>query len=131
MMDTISMTLTNFFAVASRHAEWVAERRTVAATNIANANTPRYKAQAVGSFADELSRIESGSGGWFSTAGAGGAGAGADRNGEERGSPAYHSGNNVSLDNELMTAGAVARDQMLNAGLTKAFNRLITLSARS
>lgn len=123
MMDTISMTLTNFFAVASRHAEWVAERRTVAATNIANANTPRYKAQAVGSFADELSRIESGSGGWLSTAGA-------DRNGEERGSPAYHSGNNVSLDNELMTAGAVARDQMLNAGLTKAFNRLITLSAR-
>lgn len=123
MMDTISMTLTNFFAVASRHAEWIAERRTVAATNIANANTPGYKAQAVGSFADELSRIDSGSGGWLSIAGA-------DRNGEERGSPVYHSGNNVSLDNELMTAGAVARDQMLNAGLTKAFNRLITLSAR-
>lgn len=123
------MMLTNFFAVASRHAEWIAERRTVAATNIANANTPRYKAQAVGSFADELSLIDSGSGGWLSIAGARGAGAGADRNGEER-SPAYHSGNNVSLDNELMTAGAVARDQMLNAGLTKAFNRLITLSAR-
>lgn len=126
MMDTISMTLTNFFAVASRHAEWIAERRTVAATNIANANTPGYKAQAVGSFADEFSRIDSGPGGWLSISGARGAGA----EDEERGSRAYHSGNNVSLDEELVTAGAVARDQMLNAGLTKAFNRLITLSAR-
>ncbi len=127
MMDTISMTLTNFFAVASRHAEWIAERRTVAATNIANANTPGYKAQAVGSFADEFSRIDSGPGGWLSISGAG---AGGGRDAEERGSPAYHSGNNVSLDEELVTAGAVARDQMLNAGLTKAFNRLISLSAR-
>lgn len=127
MMDTISMTLMNFFAVASRHAAWIAERRTVAATNIANANTPGYKAQAVGSFSDELRRIDSGAGGWLSISGVRD---NAGREDQVRGSPAYHSGNNVSLDNELVTAGAVARDQMLNAGLTKAFNRLISLSAR-
>ncbi len=42
----------------------------------------------------------------------------------------YHSGNNVSIDREMLKASAVSREQNLNSGLMKAFNRLIAMSTR-
>ncbi|MCJ8520862.1 flagellar basal-body rod protein FlgB [Pseudorhizobium tarimense] len=38
------------FALASRQAEWLSVRQEVVATNIANANTPKYRAQDVSPF---------------------------------------------------------------------------------
>lgn len=119
------MMLSNFFAVASRHSEWLAERRTAIASNIANANVPGYRTQSVSSFAQELDRTDVANGGWLSL--------GMQNPGAERSDTSlvsYQSGNDVSIDNELMDAGSVAREQLLNAGLTKAFNRLIALSMR-
>jgi flagellar basal-body rod protein FlgB len=38
------------FALASRQAEWLSVRQEVVATNIANANTPKYRAKDVSPF---------------------------------------------------------------------------------
>ncbi|MEZ5899376.1 MAG: flagellar basal body protein [Hyphomicrobiaceae bacterium] len=119
------MMLSNFFSVASRHSDWLAEKRTAIASNIANANVPGYRTQSIGSFAQELDRADVGNDGWLSL---GRPTPGAET--AKSGSVSYRSGNDVSIDNELMEAGAVTREQMLNAGLTKAFNRLIALSMR-
>lgn len=121
----------NFLSVASQHAEWASVRRTVIATNIANANTPGYKARDAEAFAiDGLQAPPS-----MQTSHAGHLGAGdtgphlVSSNSSAPGGE-YQSGNNVSLDRELMKAGSVSREQNLNAGLMKAFNRLIALSTR-
>jgi len=131
MMDKMSMTLTNFYMVASRHSEWLAARRTAIASNIANANTPGYRAQVPGSFGEVLSEhgIRGGPGPSLGVA-AHGLRAPLVRDPDSRNGPSYHSGNNVSLDDELIDASAVSREQTLNAALTKAFNRLVSLSTR-
>jgi flagellar basal-body rod protein FlgB len=126
------MALLNFYSVASRHAEWASIRRSVIASNIANANTPAYKSQDVEAFS--LTKMEPaidqkvtqpnhlrypmpGAGFLISAEIA--------QAGDE-----YHSGNNVSVDRELIKVGTVSREQNLNAGLMKAFNRLIAMSTR-
>ena len=125
------MAILNFFDVASRHAEWAAHRRTVIASNVANANTPGYKSRDVEAFTlegvsqgAELNRSHPAH---FQTPDA----SRVLTSGNFAGSTdEYHSGNNVSLDRELLKASAVSREQSLNSGLMKAFNRLIQLSAR-
>lgn len=126
-----NMAPVNFIAAASQHAEWASIRRTVIAANVANTNTPGYKAKDVEAFSLEPS-----------IAGA----TLAQSHPAHFGSPEtsryvvstnfsdatdeYHSGNNVSIDRELMKASSVSREQSLNAGLLKAFNRLIAMSSR-
>ncbi|MBY0226775.1 MAG: flagellar basal body protein [Hyphomicrobium sp.] len=121
----------NFFNVASRHAEWASVRRTVVATNIANVNTPGYKARDVEKFSIESAQFAPGLAATrpehFSL----------ERSTNtqvsstfDAGRQEYHSGNNISLDRELSKLGSTSREQNLNAGLMKAFNRLISLSTR-
>ncbi len=121
----------NFFSIASRHAEWAAVRRSVVASNIANANTSGYKARDVEEFVVEpmqqATALETSHPGHVGQAGATAVLASSTF---DAGGAAYHSGNNVSLDRELMKAGSLSREQNLNAGLMKAFNRLIALSTR-
>ncbi len=119
------------FSIASRHAEWASIRRAVVASNIANANTPGYKSRDVEEFSIEpmqsAPRLATSHVSHFDHAEASPylVSSAFDEGGQE-----YHSGNNVSLDRELMKAGSVGREQNLNAGLMKAFNRLIALSTR-
>ena len=126
------MPLYNIYSVASRHAEWAATRRSVIASNIANANTPGYKSQNIDDFSlaafeplidQKLTqpnhlRFPGGVPGFLVRQEVAEAG-------EE-----YHSGNNVSVDRELIKVSGVSREQNLNAGLLKAFNRLIAMSTR-
>jgi flagellar basal-body rod protein FlgB len=125
------MTPLNFYNVASRHAEWASVRRTVIAANIANSNTPGYKARDVEQFSIEptqsMPSLETSHPGHFGLDAASTALVSSNFDAERQ---SYHSGNNVSLDRELSKAGSTSREQNLNAGLMKAFNRLISLSTR-
>jgi flagellar basal-body rod protein FlgB len=42
-----------------------------------------------------------------------------------------HSGNSVSIEEQMMKSGEVSRDQALNSGVVKAFNRMLALSVKA
>ncbi len=116
----------NLFDVASRHMTWLAERQSVTAANIANADTPGYRTREVNAFSsylegpsvalaatspmhlslpqNELRAAGTRAGtGWSST----------------------HSGNNVSIEKELMTASSSSRMMNIDASITRSFHRML------
>ena len=56
---------------------------------------------------------------------------GARRGVQKSGAGKSHSGNAVSLEQELMKAGEVTRDYSLNDGIVKAFHRMFMASAKA
>jgi len=110
---------------------WLAERQSVTAANIANANTPEYRAKSVQSFSSYLEgptlqltatstmhmalppgearpvEITAGNS-WASS----------------------HSGNNVSIENELMTASSSSRMMNMDTGALRSFQRMLMLSVK-
>ncbi|WP_105370642.1 flagellar basal body rod protein FlgB [Neorhizobium huautlense] len=118
------------FEMASRQAEWLSVRQEVVAGNIANANTPKYKAKDVSPFdavleqtyvpmarthashfaanniSDEVEIKES------------------ELN-EEIG--VQESGNTVSLSDELSKTGEIKRQYELSTGLVKSFHSMMLM----
>jgi flagellar basal-body rod protein FlgB len=119
------------FELASRHMTWLSERQAVTASNIANADTPGYRARNVQSFSSFLEgpnlqlaatspqhmnlppgearpvEITSGNS-WASS----------------------HSGNNVSIENELMTASSSSRMMNMDTAAVRSFHRMLMLSVK-
>jgi flagellar basal-body rod protein FlgB len=113
------------FSLASLNARWLSVRHALVAENIANANTPKYRAKDVAPFETVMQ----------STALAMArtnplhlTNAGTDDMGVEivsgTGWETTHSGNNVSLEAELLKAGENRRQFALDAGIVKTFHRL-------
>ncbi len=119
------------FKIISRHNQWLAVRQAAIAGNIANANTPGFRAQDVQPFemAVEEARLAMA----------------ATRPGHLDSGPALApstelrreaqwetslSGNNVTLEQELLKAGEVNRAFRLNTSIAKAFHRMILTSSR-
>ena len=120
------------FDIVSRHNNWLAVRQTAVAGNIANANTPGFRAQDVQPFemAVEQARLA------MAATQPGHLSSGppdAPATGVARENPweITHSGNNVSLEQELLKAGEVNRAYRLNTSLAKAFHRMILTSSRA
>ena len=119
------------FNIVSRHNTWLAVRQTAIGSNIANANTPGFRAQDVQPFemAVEQARL---------ALAATQPGHLAARPQEapaielRREEPweVTHSANNVSLEQELLKAGEVNRAFRLNTSVAKAFHRMIMTSAK-
>jgi flagellar basal-body rod protein FlgB len=120
----------DIFHLASRHADWVAQRRSVVATNIANANTPGHRAADIAPFAEVLGASEAAlqrTDSRHMTA----------QSAPQRHEPhsgeaagAQHSGNTVDLEQEMMKAGDVTRSHLLNAAIVKAFHRMSLASVK-
>ena len=119
------------FNIVSRHNNWLAVRQTAVAGNIANANTPGFRAQDVQPFevAVEQARLAMAATqpGHLSS---GPPDAPATEVRRENPWEVTHSGNNVSLEQELLKAGEVNRAFRLNTSLAKAFHRMILTSSR-
>jgi flagellar basal-body rod protein FlgB len=115
----------DLFSLASLNARWVAARHAVTAENIANANTPHYRAKDVAPFETVLqstgldmvrtSPMHMASTGETDVAARIVAGESWDRT---------HSGNNVSLEAELLKAGDNRKQFALDMGVVKSFHRL-------
>ena len=119
------------FNIISRHSQWLAVRQNAIAGNIANANTPGFRAQDVQPFemAVEQARLAmAATQPGHQTAGPAGAPATELRRGEPW--EVTYSGNNVSLEQELLKAGEVNRAFRLNTSVAKVFHRLILSSSR-
>lgn len=119
------------FNLAHRHSDWLAVRQSVVAQNVANANTPGFKALDVEAFSSVLdtTRLE-----MAATNSSHMNFSGAQKGAEvtERGSAweVLHSGNDISLDEELLKAGEVNGAFSLNTSVTKAFHRMLLASSK-
>lgn len=120
-----------FFELASRQAEWLSVRQSVVAGNIANANTPGYRAKDVSPFQSVLEntgiRMAATNPMHFTEASLSSEITEVEPNkdvGEQI------SGNTVGLAEELMKQGQVKREFELNAGLVKAYHRMMLMTVR-
>ncbi len=117
------------FSLASRQAEWLSIRQEVVAGNIANANTPKFRAKDITSFDAVLDTTRS-------TAmarthpGHIAASTGVDNIEVQQAAlnseiGVQESGNTVSLAEELSKTGEIKRQYQLNASLVSSFHRMM------
>ena len=117
------------FELASKQAEWLSIRQQVVSTNIANANTPQYRAQDVTPFQSVLdasnipmARTNSAH---FASVGLGSDNVDVrdeDLNNEIGN---QESGNTVAVASELSKSGEIKRQYELNTQLVKAFHNMM------
>ena len=112
------------FDTAFRQNEWLAQRQSLISANIANANTPGYKAKDIESF-DEVMRkavpMSVTDPGHLSSDGD----TSTVRNVNTDEAEVLESGNNVSLEEEFLKSAEVSRDYSMNTQIIKAFSRML------
>jgi flagellar basal-body rod protein FlgB len=114
------------FELASSQARWLELRQSTIATNVANANTPGFRARDVEPFNKVLDatpvRLAMTSPAHIQL------------NATETDTRAtakkdswevVHSGNSVSLEQEMIKSGDVNRDYSMNTGIVRSFNRML------
>ena len=122
----------HLFELISQRNEWLSVRQSLVAGNVANANTPGFKAKDVVPFEAVLNRanleqsmtqeghLKLGLNG-ISDA----------RDAKEMDGLVLHSGNSVSLEAELLKAGEVSREHRLATSVLNSFHRMMMSSTRS
>jgi flagellar basal-body rod protein FlgB len=117
--------------LASQQAQWLSARQRITATNIANANTPEYRAMDIQPFADVLDKTQ------FAMAATNSAHMLPEGNDSTATRPAAadtwetsYSGNSVSLEQEMMKEGEINRSFTLNANIKRAFHQMLMLSVK-
>jgi flagellar basal-body rod protein FlgB len=127
------MSSIHLFGLASQHNNWLSTRQTLLAGNVANINTPAYKALDLQPFEAMLEstrlQLTVSAQGHMAPAPAATA-ATSDAEGE-LGWEVFHSGSNVSVEQELIKAGEINRAYTLNTNVVKAFHRMLLTSART
>jgi flagellar basal-body rod protein FlgB len=127
------MSSVNLFALASRQAEWLATKRSVIAGNVANANTPGYRAKEITDFKSLLDPLTVNATvtnpRHISTTDGAASAAEIEETSDSAGE-VYYSGNAVNLDQEFLKAGDVARQQSMNVSIVRAFHRMLLASAK-
>ncbi|MGU3359002.1 flagellar basal body rod protein FlgB [Methylobacterium sp. M6A4_1b] len=126
------MTGVYLFDLASQQARYLAVRQATIASNVANANTPDYKARDVVPFAEVMARTAS-TGMTMTesahvTAGEGRIPVKPVAAGEAW--DALSTSSSVSLEQEMLKAGTVSREHNLNMGIVKAFDRMLKAAVR-
>jgi flagellar basal-body rod protein FlgB len=122
----------NVFATAESHMAWLSARQAITSTNIANADTPGFRAREIAPFGEELHRLAT----RMTTSSAlhmqaphtttGNYGDQLQNNEE-----ATFSGNDVVMEKEMRTAGENARQFSFDIGLLKSFHRMLLTSVKA
>ena len=114
------------FSLASQQAGWLSTRQATIASNVANANTPGYRAQDVQPFSAVLSHLQlpmaTTAPGHIQPASLAG-----ERT-KVKTSESWdvvHSGNSVNLEQEMMKAGEVNRAHALNVNIVRSFHQML------
>lgn len=120
------------FDLASSQARWLELRQTTIAANVANANTPGFKARDVEPFNKILdgmpvtlavtspSHIQVSATEAETTA-----------TSKKDSWEVVHSGNSVSLEQEMVKAGDVNKDYSMNTAIVRSFNRMLLAVAKA
>jgi flagellar basal-body rod protein FlgB len=127
------MATTNIFDLAKHQASWLLARENLVAQNVANANTPGYKTADLKPFEASLQaaslQLATTSPAHLSIADSEKAPP-LDESSPDKGET-YLSGNNVSLEREMLKGGEINRAYSLNVAVVKAFNSMLLASAKS
>ena len=119
------------FDTAFRQNEWLAQRQSVISANIANVNTPGYKAKDIESF-DEVVRkslpMAVTDAQHLAPADVGTA---TVSDAESSQAEVLQSGNSVSLEDEFLKSGDVMRSYSMNTQIIKAFDRMLQSVTKS
>ncbi|NBN64882.1 flagellar basal body rod protein FlgB [Microvirga tunisiensis] len=117
--------------LASQHNDWLAVRQATIAQNVANSDTPGYAARDIEPFASVFNETRLS---MIATHGSHmGSAAETPEAAEVEKADTWqvsHSGNSVSLEQELMKAGEVAREHALTTTLVKSFHRMYLASLK-
>ena len=125
------MAINNVLDLAARQASWLLARENLVAQNVANANTPGYKTNDLSPFEAAIQtaslQLTTTSPRHISITESEFNPQPMSRHIEER---YFLSGNNVSLESEMMKGGEVNRAYSLNVAVVKAFNGMLVQSAK-
>jgi flagellar basal-body rod protein FlgB len=126
-----------FFQLASQQAQWLSVRQSVVSTNVANADTPGFKAKDIVPFTEFLDAATSrGSDGvnlvstnplHFSEASQATM---SIREVDDKSNKISASGNNVGLAQEMIKANETRQDYELNTSLVKSLNKMMLMVVR-
>ena len=124
--DRVQLSSIYLFEVAAQKAQWLSARQTAIAGNVANANTPGYRALDIQPFSAILnsSPIEMASTNPAHLSSPQSQ-AGALREIEAQPSEQTLSGNTVNLEQQMINLGDVNRDYTMNANIRRAFHQLL------
>lgn len=120
------------FDLAGKHARWLMSRQAAIADNVAHASAPGYRAVDVKPFERLVERptiplattdIR------HLTSGVRAVGSEVERR-LMKSAMSAHSGNNVSLDQQLMIANEVRQAYSLNAGIVRSMHRMIMTAVK-
>jgi flagellar basal-body rod protein FlgB len=119
------------FNLASQHNQWLSARQSLIAGNIANVNTPGFKALDLEPFEMVLEntklQMEATKPGHLA---AEQSVAGSATSSKSATWDIFNSGNDVSVEQELLKAGEVNRAYSLNTSLLKTFNHMLISSTK-
>jgi flagellar basal-body rod protein FlgB len=120
------------FKLASADANWLTIRQAAVSQNVANANTPGYKAKEVAPFSEvyeaaglqmTTTQPDDVSPDLFDLAST----AGKDAQPWET----TLSGNSVSLEQEMLSANEINRNYSMNTAIVKSFNQMLAMSVKA
>ncbi len=122
----------NVFAIAQQHMSWLAARQSITANNMANSDTPNFKAREIESFGAELklaaTRLTTSNVAHLQVSNLSPAGFGTQF---QKNQEASLSGNDVVMEKEMRTAGENSRLYSFDIGLLKSFHRMLLTSVKS
>jgi flagellar basal-body rod protein FlgB len=122
----------NIFSVVSRHVDWLSQRLSVAANNVANSDTPGYRARKLNGFQQTLSSVENPG---FTLTNSSHLQAYA-RTAESYGTDLQlnedisHSGNDVNIEKEMQSVGDTSRQMSFDISLAKIFHHMYLSSLK-
>jgi flagellar basal-body rod protein FlgB len=122
----------NIFSTAESHMSWLTARQAITSTNIANADTPGFRAREISPFGKELNlastrlNVSSASHMQAPNFTIGGHSSQLQNNEE-----ATLSGNDVIMEKEMLKAGENTRLYSFDIGLLKSFQRMLLASVKA
>ncbi len=127
------MGMSNVLDLASRQASWLLARENLVAQNVSNANTPGYRTSDLKPFEAELHtaslQLTTTSPMHMGTSQSE-VQAASEETSSGKGNT-FLSGNNVSLEQEMMKGGEIGRAYSLNTAVVKAFSGMLSLATKS
>jgi flagellar basal-body rod protein FlgB len=122
----------NIFATAESHMSWLTARQAITSTNIANADTPGFKARKISPFGKEMqlasTRLATSSSRHLQVPNLTTAGHASQL---QNNNEATLSGNDVVMEKEMRVAGENTRLFSFDIGLLRSFHRMLLTSVKA
>ena len=112
------------FGLTSNRNAWLTARQSVVAENVANVDTPSYKTKEIAPFEDVLNQIGMQMIGNDASHLTLGAGEGVARTGQQDWT-IKATDKDVTIEQEMLKGGEIARDYSLNTSIVKAFHQML------